>query len=935
MAEGLRFLAQMSDENAHLLTQESTNLDSGQDEQAMMKVTPTTDHDYLEGAGGKQQHEPRLDIVNVMTTPAVPVGPTVAVSSSPLTPLQNQPKDANDVADVKLDKPWNKIGTWTSTYKGCFTTNEELEQVIKLYTEGTDSRWVVSSKDRLFGSTDIKLSRFKLFWRARGQEDDRKAAFPDYDGIPFIMVGRKFWGCHLGRDKCRSGKIKYRTKMQEKSQESESSNWPITRSSKKLGCPAVISTVHVLKFHEYPISQSMTEFRRKQLLKRLRQSLLSKHSIVKAEQRFYVHLAQPDEHLHDRVSSKGLQDGACYAMSGKVERSFVYRITELHHAGMFRLCEVSRMLDSYRKELYKDEEPPSQDLVPELYPNHNLIHYVISHAVKVTALLEMDLGHGHRLVSGWQADHPDDSWYYQPFASSGPIRRAKNKQDRLLAGHYPDLSQTFLFCCQRAAQRRLLAAYGTVCLLDSPRGKTLMPTYFLQVRTHAGYQLVGTVLMQYWSSQALVDALQVVRDWNPDWQPQAMLVDLIEEEVEALQKLFPECNFYISSVHRELAWLDYLNAGEGEDRSSDSALLDSLVYARTEEELSEALTKLRESPLWAENHRLRHWMTVRWLPHIKMWSYAFISKEILVTMCANEGLTRLREALIYDWLGSVRSRTLSELLTSLVMEEMPKLYDSYCEENQTMATSNRYQYCTGLPVYIRHQPVPARAHINELISSLPSMKVNQQGEGQFLVRREDNDFEHSVYFGSETEYPSCDCWAWLTGLDICEHFCAVFKECADWHWCQLSPLYTGNLIFALDSAILEVLPREVPRCSGSGGGSHGSQNNPVEYGECVQVSMDDFGAQEVLGMEASESEGEEDTGSLVGSTWQLDRKQTTCKQLLDQLSHLTEQTKDPEDVDYMTNNLLLLLRQMQGKRNDASPTRQTRGRKRQRSGKAK
>ena len=103
----------------------------------------------------------------------------------------------------------------------------------------------------------------------------------------------------------------------------------------------------------------------------------------------------------------------------------------------------------------------------------------------------------------------------------------------------------------------------------------------------------------------------------------------------------------------------------------------------------------------------------------------------------------------------------------------------------------------------------------------------------------------------------------------------------------------------------------------------------------MQVSMDDFGAQEVLGMEGSESDGEEGPASPEAPTLQLDYKQTTCKRLLDQLSHLTEQAQDPEDVDYMTNNLMLLLRQMQGKKNDDSPASQQRGRKRRRSGKAK
>ncbi len=47
------------------------------------------------------------------------------------------------------------------------------------------------------------------------------------------------------------------------------------------------------------MSSNMSEFHRKQTLRRLRLSLMSKHSIVKAEQRFYIHLSKPDEHIHE------------------------------------------------------------------------------------------------------------------------------------------------------------------------------------------------------------------------------------------------------------------------------------------------------------------------------------------------------------------------------------------------------------------------------------------------------------------------------------------------------------------------------------------------------------------------------------------------------------------------------------------------------------
>ena len=261
---------------------------------------------------------------------------------------------------------------------------------------------------------------------------------------------------------------------------------------------------------------------------------------------------------------------------------------------------------------------------------------------------------------------------------------------------------------------------------------------------------------------------------------------------------------------------------------------------------------------------------------------------------------------------------------------------SYAEENRLLHASTRYQLNLKLPVYIRHQPVTVRSNINEVLSSLLPMDVIQTAaEGIFFVSH-GGERQHKVSFGNEYNYPSCDCWTWTARMELCEHFCTVFKELDTWHWCQLSPLFTGNPIFRVDRTQLDTPYKEMPRCGDP------DQHDLVKSSkEFIHVTMDDFGAEEVLEHDMCTNGDITTDNDVAGDAWQLNQKQTTCKSLLEQLSRMSEQVTDTNAMDYMTNNLLLLLKQMQqfdevvagGKRNaTSSPPYANEGRKKAKSG---
>ena len=54
-----------------------------------------------------------------------------------------------------------------------------------------------------------------------------------------------------------------------------------------------------------------------------------------------------------------------------------------------------------------------------------------------------------------------------------------------------------------------------------------------------GYKVVASFVTQSENTDAVKEALSVIRKWNPDWAPKHFMVDYAEEEISAVEDLFP------------------------------------------------------------------------------------------------------------------------------------------------------------------------------------------------------------------------------------------------------------------------------------------------------------------------------------------------------------------------------------------------------------
>jgi len=104
------------------------------------------------------------------------------------------------------------------------------------------------------------------------------------------------------------------------------------------------------------------------------------------------------------------------------------------------------------------------------------------------------------------------------------------------------LNKGLLFVHRTSCQRRFLNRYGNeLSLLGDIYSTTKysLPFYFPVVNTNMEYKVVVSFVTQSETTDAVKEALSVIKKWNPDWAPKHFMVDYAEEEISEVEDLFP------------------------------------------------------------------------------------------------------------------------------------------------------------------------------------------------------------------------------------------------------------------------------------------------------------------------------------------------------------------------------------------------------------
>ncbi len=130
-------------------------------------------------------------------------------------------------------------------------------------------------------------------------------------------------------------------------------------------------------------------------------------------------------------------------------------------------------------------------------------------------------------------------------------------------------------------------------------------------------------IIQSETTKHILEALTILKAWNPTWHPQYFMCDYSEAELIALETAFSGVTVYLCDFHREQAWTrwvkDHKHGLSTSEADTVLTLLRACAWAQPgEDEDIAALYKLavndlKQSHVWKNHLMVRQWLSTKWL----------------------------------------------------------------------------------------------------------------------------------------------------------------------------------------------------------------------------------------------------------------------------------------------------------------------------------
>ncbi|XP_063232660.1 uncharacterized protein LOC134536714 isoform X2 [Bacillus rossius redtenbacheri] len=549
--------------------------------------------------------------------------------------------------------------------------------------------------------------------------------------------------------------------------------------TKKLGCPAVMSVRCVRVYPEFASTGS--ERNKHKMARKLRVALKEKSSVI-SYHRFYISVSSEDSHNHP-ITPYGKPSVAIARRRQQIiHPELVSEIERLVEQGITATREVKLLLDQYVRSKFsgdKELKKQSKAFSPKEY-------VITAHVFRAIFSQKRDLIDQEVLqetINEWKIQDNDDLFFFRPYevVSAGGVH-------------------TLLFCHQTKWQQKLMLRYGRMCLLDAAYKtiKYALPLFFIAVKTNVGYIVVGTFVVQSENTTLITEALNVFKEWLPEWQPQFWMTDSSEMEIGAIENTFPESTIYLCAFHREQAWVRWVGesgnvaCGDAEEILS---MWRTIAASVDKSEFDCNVGEMNTSIVMQGNPNASHYFATHWLPEAPRWVQAFSDKDFETIVHVNNGIESQNKVLKHSYLCYNSDKSLTGMLKTVINSYLPDLYREYCYKN---SSSNNFS--SEIPSYLMNRPKHFIKHILAGISAARSEfsedSITEVTDSIFAVQScTDKTMFHCVDFSDAT----CNCIDFMKYRFPCKHMCAIFEFLPAYSFLRLNSAYINSPYITLDS----------------------------------------------------------------------------------------------------------------------------------------
>lgn len=314
--------------------------------------------------------------------------------------------------------------------------------------------------------------------------------------------------------------------------------------SRKVGCGAQIVVRHVSVFtdrqywaQDIPVRSQ----KRQNILQDILNRIQNESPQYTGEEKIYICLPLCAAHSKHTVNPK-------IGLGNRINDGVKCKIYETVNMGITNINVVKKILKTYVETEFENQDVKPSIFDRAYYPLSKDIKNHIHTAIASGKLGSLDQENLKKKIEAWKLEDLDRLFYYRP-----ATERLENTD-----------GEKFLFLHQENWQRRLLKMYGnTVSLLDATYRTTKynLPFFMLVVRTNVEYIPVAQFVTEDETSESIQEALQILKNWNPDWCPAYFMVDYSEAEINSIKAEFESTKILLCAFHREQAWERWSRSG--------------------------------------------------------------------------------------------------------------------------------------------------------------------------------------------------------------------------------------------------------------------------------------------------------------------------------------------------------------------------------------
>lgn len=411
-----------------------------------------------------------------------------------------------------------------------------------------------------------------------------------------------------------------------------------------------------------------SEWKKRSASKQLRLLLTENPQTVKIEKRIHICLPKYEDHKgHDcKIAEEYIQ---------RIDERLLTKLKHLVSAGVTNTKDIAHYLEQFvtdnRHTFFRDGVLPSK-LNRRFYPSHDVIRVHVNKRINELRHCTDDQENLSEKIKEWKEMYPEDNIFFRPY------KHLANSETK----------ENFLFIFQSKQQQYLLKRYGSdICLLDATYKtmKYALPCFLLCVKTNVHYHPVAVFITLDEISSSISEALQIVKDWNPGFNPKYFLRDFSEAEINGIEKVFPHALTYICDFHREQAWIRWLslkNNGVHKEKNEILTMFRSIAAAKSSLEFQEKLDELRSSSYYKNSKSLQNYFNKTWYPEHQRWVSAFRPADIPIVINTTNGVESLNKTLKRHNLDKFKDdKSLSNIVSVITEKFLPSIFEKYIKLN--------------------------------------------------------------------------------------------------------------------------------------------------------------------------------------------------------------------------------------------------------------